>query len=156
MSTDSHLSGSRRIAHNGTFNANPLSAAAGIKMLELVSTTPVNDTANARAAQLKDGLNDLLGRMEIAGCCNGVSSLLFLWLGVDHECDKEICVLSPEDRRKTMDPARNQQLNLVMQNHGVQASTRFILTAAHTEEDVDYTIDAFEKGLTEIREQGLI
>ncbi|MCH7653687.1 MAG: aspartate aminotransferase family protein [Chloroflexi bacterium] len=146
----------RRISHNGTFNANPLSAAAGIKMLELVSTTPVNDTADARAAQLKNGLNDLLSKMEIPGCCNGVASLLFLSMGVDHECDKEICIISPEDRKKVMDPARNQQLNLAMQNHGVQASTRFILTAAHTEEDIDYTIDAFEKGLTEVREQGLI
>ena len=125
-------------------------------MLELVSTTPVNDTANARAARLKDGLNDLLGKMEIPGCCNGVASLIFLSMGVDHECDKEICIISPEDRKKVMDPARNQQLNLAMQNHGVQASTRFILTAAHTEEDIDYTIDAFEKGLTEVREQGLI
>ncbi|MCH7626611.1 MAG: aspartate aminotransferase family protein [Chloroflexi bacterium] len=146
----------RRISHNGTFNANPLSAAAGIKMLELVSTTPVNDTADARAAQLKNGLNDLLSKMEIPGCCNGVASLLFLSMGVDHECDKEICIISPEDRKKATDPARNQQLNLAMQNHGVQASTRFILTAAHTEEDIDYTIDAFEMGLTEVREQGLI
>ena len=153
---DPEWNSTRRISHNGTFNANPLSAAAGIKMLELVSTTPVNDTANARAAQLKDGLNDLLGRMEIPGCCNGVSSLIFMWLGVDHECDKEICVISPEDRKKANDPVRNQQLNLAMQNHGVQASTRFILTAAHTEDDIDYTIDAFEKGLTEVREQGLI
>ena len=153
---DPEWNSTRRISHNGTFNANPLSAAAGIKMLELISTTPVNDTADARAAQLKDGLNDLLGRMEIPGCCNGVSSLLFMNLGVDHECNKEICVISPEDRKKAVDPARNQQLNLAMQNHGVQASTRFILTAAHTEEDIDYTIDAFEKGLTEVREQGLI
>jgi len=153
---DPEWNSTRRISHNGTFNANPLSAAAGIKMLELVSTTPVNDTANARAAQLKDGLNDLLGKMEIPGCCNGVASLIFLSMGVDHECDKEICVISPEDRKKANDPVRNQQLNLAMQNHGVQASTRFILTAAHTEEDVNYTIDAFEKGLTEVREQGLI
>ena len=153
---DPEWNSTRRISHNGTFNANPLSAAAGIKMLELVSTTPVNDTANARAAQLKDGLNDLLSKMEIPGCCNGVASLLFLSMGLDHECDKEICIISPEDRKKATDPARNQQLNLAMQNHGVQASTRFILTAAHTEEDINYTIDAFEKGLTEVREQGLI
>ena len=153
---DPEWNSTRRISHNGTFNANPLSAAAGIKMLELVSTTPVNDTADARAAQLKNGLNDLLSKMEIPGCCNGVASLLFLSMGVDHECDKEICIISPEDRKKATDPVRNQQLNLAMQNHGVQASTRFILTAAHTEEDIDYTIDAFEKGLTEVREQGLI
>ena len=72
----------RRIAHNGTFNANPLSAAAGIKCLELVANTPVNDTADARALQLKNGLNDLLSKMEIPGCATGISSLMFLRLGV--------------------------------------------------------------------------
>lgn len=153
---DAEFNRNRRIAHNGTFNANPLAAAAGTKCLELVATTPVNDTANARAAQLKHGLNGLLSRMEIPGCCSGISSLLFLKLDVDHECDKEICVMSHEDMRKTMNPQRSHQLNLAMQNHGVQSATRFILTAAHTEQDIEYTIDAFQKGLTEIRDQGLI
>ena len=37
---DAAFNRDRRIAHNGTFNANPLSAAAGIKALELVGTTP--------------------------------------------------------------------------------------------------------------------
>ena len=40
----------RRVGHNGTFNANPLSASAGITALGLVKNTPVNDTANAVAA----------------------------------------------------------------------------------------------------------
>ena len=144
------------IAHPGTFNANPLSAAAGIKALELVATTPVNDTANARSDQLKRGLNDMLTRLEIPGCCSGVASLLFLRLGVDHECDKEVCVLSHDDMRTTTDAARNQQLNLALLNHGVQAGVRFILTAAHSEKDIDDTVDAFEKSLTEVREIGLL
>jgi len=146
----------RRIAHNGTFNANPLSAAAGIKALELVGTTPVVETANARTAQLKDGLNSLLSKMEIPGCASGVASLAFLRLGVDHECDREVCTLSEEDIEKTLNPVLNKQLNLALLNHGVQAGTRFILTAAHTEEDIDFTVDAFEKALTEVREAGVI
>ncbi|MCH8186164.1 MAG: aminotransferase class III-fold pyridoxal phosphate-dependent enzyme [Chloroflexi bacterium] len=153
---DAEFNRSRRIAHNGTFNANPLSAAAGIKALELVATTPVNETANARSDQLKRGLNDLLTRLEIPGCCSGVASLLFLRLGVDHECDKDVCVLSPDDMRTTTDAARNQQLNLSLLNHGVQAGVRFILTAAHSEKDIDDTVDAFEKSLTEVREIGLL
>lgn len=146
----------RRIAHNGTFNANPLAAAAGIKALELVRDTPINDTANARSRQLNEGLNDLLGRMEISGCTSGVASLQFLRLGVDHECDKEICILTPEQMKVTQDPVRNHQLILSLLNHGVQAGVRFILTAAHTEDDIAFTIDAYEKALNEVREQGLI
>ena len=146
----------RRIAHNGTFNANPLSAVAGIKALELVGTTPVVETANARTAELKQGLNDLLGKMEIPGCASGVASLAFLRLGVDHECDKEVCMLSEEDMKKRLNPMLNQQLNLALLNHGVQSGSRFILTATHTGEDIAYTVDAFEKALTEVREMRLI
>jgi glutamate-1-semialdehyde 2,1-aminomutase len=146
----------QRISHPGTFNANPLSAAAGSKALELVATTPVNDTANAMAARLKDGLNDLLSRLEIPGCASGVASLVFLRLGVDHECDREVCILSPEEMRVAGDPKLAAQLNLALLNRGVHSGTRFILMSAHREEDVDETVEAFEGALAEVRGLGLL
>ena len=146
----------RRIGHNGTFNANPLSAAAGVKALELLATTPVNDTANAMASRLKDGLNELLSRNEVAGCASGVASLVFLRLGVDHECDREVCVLSHDQMRVANDPVLNGQLNLALLNHGVHATNRFIMMAAHREQDIDETVDAVEQSLTDLRAQGLL
>ena len=153
---DAEFNRYRRISHHGTFNANPLSAAAGIKCLELVGTTPVNETADARAKQLKDSINDLLMRMEIPGCCTGIASLMFLRLGVDHECDREYCVLTHEQASQAKNPARNAQLNLAMLNYGVQSGTRFLLTAAHTEDDIAFTVDALGKALTDVRELGLV
>ena len=146
----------QRIYHPGTFNANPLSAAAGAKALELVATTTVNDTADAMASRLKDGLNDLLSKLEIAGCASGVASLVFLRLGVDHECDKEVCILTPEQARIGADASRAAQLNLSLLNHGVHSGTRFILMSAHRDEDVDETVTAVESALTEVRELGLV
>ena len=146
----------RRIAHNGTFNANPVSAAAGIAALKIVATEPINDTANARAAQLKSGLNEVLGRLEIPGCVTGITSLLFLRLGVDCDDDLEYSILSPEDMARSAEPERLRQLSLSLLNHGVQAGNRFILTAAHTEEDIAHTISAYESAFGEIRELGLV
>ena len=146
----------RRISHPGTFNANPLSAAAGSKCLELIATTPVNDTANAMAARLKDGLNDLLSRMEIPGCASGVASLPMLHLGVDHECDKEICILSPEQERITYNPELLRQFTLALLNHGAHYMGRFILSATHREQDIDETIEATGAALTDVRNLGLI
>ena len=145
-----------RIAHNGTFNANPVSAAAGIAALEIVANEPINDTANARAEQLKSGLNEVLGRLEVPGCVTGIASLLFLRLGVDHECDREYCILPPDQMAQSMEPERVRQMTLSLLNHGVQAGNRFILTAAHTEEDIERTVSAYEKALGEIREIGLV
>ncbi len=153
---DADFNRNRRIAHNGTFNANPLSAAAGIAALKIVANEPINDTANARAAQLKDGLNDVLGRLEIPGCATGITSLLFLRLGVDHECDREYCVLPHDQMARSAEPERVRQLTLSLINHGVQSGNRFVLTAAHTEDDIAHTIEACEQSLNEIREIGLI
>ena len=154
---DAEYNRDSRIAHNGTFNANPISAAAGIAALQIVANEPINDTANLRAAQLKDGLNDLMGRMEIPGCVTGIASLMFLRLGVDvPESDREYCILTPEQMAESMEPERVRQLTLSLLNHGVQSGNRFILTAAHTEDDIAHTISAYEKAFDEIRGIGLI
>ncbi|MCY4655129.1 MAG: aspartate aminotransferase family protein [Dehalococcoidia bacterium] len=154
---DAEYNRNTRIAHNGTFNANPISAAAGIAALEIVANEPINDIANARAAQLKDGLNDLMGRMEIPGCVTGIASLMFLRLGVEiPENDREYCILSPEQMAESMEPERIRQLTLSLLNNGVQSGNRFILTAAHTEDDIAHTIGAYEKAFDEIRGIGLV
>ena len=153
---DAEYNRNTRIAHNGTFNANPISAAAGIAALEIVANEPINDTANLRAAQLKDGLNDLMGRMEIPGCVSGIASLMFLKLGVDHDCDREYCILSHDQMAESMEPERARQLTLSLLNNGVQSGNRFILTAAHTEDDIAHTVGAYEKAFDEIRGIGLI
>ena len=127
---DAEFNQNRRIAHNGTFNANPLSAAAGIAALKIVANEPINDTADARAAQLKDGLNEVLGRLEIPGCAVGISSLMFLHLGVDYEGDTDYCILTREEMAESMEPERVRQLSLSLLNHGVQSGNRFVLTAA--------------------------
>ena len=101
-------------------------------------------------------MNDLLTKMEIPGCSSGVASLVFLRLGVDHECDKEVCVLSDEQMRITADPERNGQLNLAFLNNGIHATTRFVLSAAHEEQDIDETVEAVGKSLTEVRSLGLV
>jgi glutamate-1-semialdehyde 2,1-aminomutase len=157
LSDDAEFNRTRRVGHNGTFNANPLSAAAGIKALELVARTEVNERADAMASRLKDGLNDLLSRMEIPGCASGVSSLSFLRLGVDHECDKEVCVLTPEQRRVEQNAARDHQLGLALYNRGVDSGGgRFILSATHTERDIDDTVKAMGEALAEVRALGLV
>ena len=153
---DADFNQNRRIAHNGTFNANPLSAAAGTVALDLIMNTKVTETANAMGARLKDGLNDLLSRMEVPGCASGIASLIFLRLGADHECDKGVCIMTPEQMRETGNAERNSQFVLAMLNNGVHATSRFIMSAAHREQDVDDTVAATEKSLTELRQIGLI
>ena len=153
---DPEWNATRRVSHQGTFNANPLSAAAGCKALELVATTPVNATADAMAQKLKDGLNDLLADMEVPGCCSGVASMLHLRLGKAHECDKEICSLPYDDIKATLNRSITGPLRLALMNAGVDSTTTILLSAAHLEQDLDKTLAAHEEALTAMRKEGLI
>ena len=157
LTDDPEFNRTGRVGHNGTFNANPLSAAAGTTALNLVKTTDVNARADAMAARLKEGLNDILIKQEVPGCASGVASIVFLRIGADHECDKEICLLTDEQQRATENGARNHQLGLSLYSRGVDVSSgRFILSATHTDEDVDATVDEVEQALVEVRAEGLL
>ena len=153
---DPSFNANTRVGHNGTFNANPLSAAAGAKALELLSTQPINDRATAAANRLKAGLNDVLSKLEIPGCAAGVGSAIFLRLGVDHECDQEVCLMSDEDQHKVEDRTVRHQLELAMYSNGADGGQRFIVSSVHTDRDIDETVEAAERSLTAVRAQGLV
>ena len=59
------------LSHQGTFNANPVSAAAGIATLEIVRSTGIIDCANRNAAALRDAMNDRLRRRGSCWCVYG-------------------------------------------------------------------------------------
>lgn len=63
-----------KISHHGTFNANPLSAAAGIATLELVATTDVCRQASDYAARLRAALNDVLREEQVPWVVYGTFS----------------------------------------------------------------------------------
>lgn len=155
---DSAWDSSHRVAHQGTFNANPLSAAAGTTALELVVTTNVNARADAMAQRLKDGLNRLLATMEIPGCANGVASLVHVTLGAQHECDGEICQLPAEQIEAAMTPQRSSALKRALINAGVDpmGGRGCIVSATHTEQDIDHTVEAYEDAFTAMRAEGII
>ena len=69
-----------RIHHPGTFNANPLSAAAGVACLEIVRDPGVQKKATATADQIKAGMNDVLRRHGVEGHAGGDVSLVNLSL----------------------------------------------------------------------------
>ncbi len=159
---DNNFNNTRRIAHNGTFNANPLSAVAGIRALELISEGEINNLASKAGENLKQGLNEMLGKLEIPGCATGINSLIFLRLNTDpDEADPEKNITAVPDIRKKADSLMQSELNLAFMNNGVHAGNahggaRFIMSSAHTEDDINKTVSSVAKALSEVREQGLL
>jgi len=56
----SKATGHEKIGHQGTFNANPVSAAAGIATLEILASTDACARANAYGAEVRAKMNEVL------------------------------------------------------------------------------------------------
>jgi glutamate-1-semialdehyde 2,1-aminomutase len=148
--------GKGKIAHPGTFNANPLSATAGMTALQIVRDEPILETADARAERLKAGLNKVLTRLEVPGYAYGVASVVATKLGVDQTFDP-VYGGSGEASGTPYSGAVHSVLDQGMINNGIYCFVgSFILSATHSEQDVDRTIDVFETTLRQAREEGTI
>ena len=159
---DAVYNDTRRVAHNGTFNANPLSAVAGIKALELLANTSVNDDVSSAGEKLKAGLTEVLAKLEIPGCATGINSLIFLRLNTtEEEADPDRNPDAARAMRAKDEPALQNNLNLAMLNNGihagnVHAGARFIMSQAHGDAEIERTLEAVSNSLSEVRAQGLI
>ena len=127
-----------RIHHPGTFNANHLSAAAGVACLEIVKDAAVQRKATATADAIRDGMNDVMRRRGVEGNAGGDVSLLALTLKTPGAKDR----------------AFSHLLRSAMQLGGVDFSGGMIVSAVHDARDVSQTVDAFDRSLALLAEDG--
>ncbi len=154
---DPEWDNNRRVAHPGTFNANPLSAAAGAACLEMLAREPINERADEMADRLRRGLNEVMGKMEVSGVAYGVSSLVMVAFGVEIE-PEDMWKLSSREIHAAAKPGAAQGFKRAMLNAGVDimGGRGFIVSASHTETGVDRTLGAFEECLAAMREDNLV
>lgn len=149
-----------KIKHHGTFNANPLAAAAGIATLKTVQTGAPQAYANDLAARLRSGLNAELRARNLRGCAAyGDASIVHIILGSPS-------AFAPGEPRfadlalaelKTGIPAHlNVPFRLAMLNYGIdlmRGTTAFV-SAAHVQEDIEATVAAFGAALDMVTGEG--
>ena len=147
----------QRIAHPGTFNANPLSAVAGATCLEMIASEPINKRADAVAARLKRGLNEIFAKVEVSGHAHGMASLIHLTMK-DCDCDREVCAMPHQEIAEAANPAKTVPLKRAMMNAGVDMMGRgsFVVSSTHQEREVDRTLEAFEDSLAAMRREGIV
>jgi glutamate-1-semialdehyde 2,1-aminomutase len=129
-----------RIAHPGTYNASPISAAAGVACLEIVKDPAIQKKAGDTATKIKAGFQDALDRNGVEGAVGGWMSYITTTL-------------------KGKGSAWELQLKwrAAMQLGGVDPSgTSLIVSAMHDDEDVDRTVAAYESAIHRLRNEGLI
>ena len=153
----------QRVTHQGTFNAAPLSAAAGIAVLRQVADGQATETANARAQQLRQSWDEVLERHGIAGYVYGVCSTFHVYFETDaarlaKAASRADLHTRDAERLKGMPFDLIDQYQRLLRFHGVDimSSTGGVLSAAHTERDIDQATTAFEQTIAGLLDEGLI
>jgi glutamate-1-semialdehyde 2,1-aminomutase len=131
----------------GTLSGNPLAVAAGLQTLELLSKPGTYDHLEQLAARLEDGLRAALSGYAAAACINRVGSMWTVFFGVAR-------VQDAADARRC-DSGRFAQWFRGMLQRGVylppsQFEAAFV-SLAHSEEDIDTTVQAARETLAGLR-----
>jgi glutamate-1-semialdehyde 2,1-aminomutase len=151
--------GFEKVQHQGTYNANPVAAGAGVAALGIVATTDACDRANATAATLRARLNAALEAEQVAWAAYGTFS------GVHIFTNPKGRKLAPAafdpagysyEELKANPPGIADKLRLAMLINGVDISgwPGGFVSAVHDPEDVDRTADAFQESLRLLRREG--
>lgn len=148
-----------RVSHLGTFNANPLSAAAGIATLDLVADGAPHARADRMAARLRDGMERVLEDLSAAGYAYGDTSVWHVYLEAfpgSGARDRQALHTADAATLKSI-PASVVtafQRNLQIRGVDLLSYTGGVTSAAHTEADIDQTLGAFEETMrTLVREE---
>lgn len=150
-----------RIRHQGTYNANPLSAAAGVAALELVAGGAPVEAAGARGRELLAALNAVFTARGKRGLtAYGDGSIVHLF--VDPTADVapgEVPTTAPLAALKAGgDPRLVAALRIALQIEGVdlmRGRSAFV-SAAHTAEDIQAAAAALDAALDALQAEGMI
>jgi len=159
---DPEWNNKRKVVHPGTYNANPLAATAGRICLERCADPEVQRYCDTLTAKLRAGMNTVLEKHGVNGCVWGESSAFHIILG-------EVCTnrvagdlrapegISPATLKASGKAGLGVPLTLAMALEGVDLfSGGGMLSIAHTEADVDFTVEAFERAIGRLRQDGLL
>ncbi len=155
--------GVEKIPHQGTFNANPLSAAAGVATLELLKSTDAIARAHAAAAQIRDGMNGVLAEAGVPWAAYGTHTGFHIFTnprGVAGVGPRRFDPLAfgYEDLKVPRGAQAPVKLALAMRVNGVDIMPwpGGTVSAAHGADEVDRTLEAFRRSLRMLKDEGEI
>lgn len=157
--------GKPKMKHPGTYNANPLSAAAGIAALKRVATGEPCDLANRAAVRLRNKLNELFAAREWPWVAYGDFSMVRVvpnYRGERPSTSSGVndgLVPFGGDVNKLDGPKNMKQYYALRQSmllHGVDWwGFAGMTSCAHTDAVVEHTVNAFEATVETLTTEGL-
>ena len=137
------------LRHSGTWNANPLTAAAGIAACKLYLDGAPQKKAKEMGAYLREKGNQVLQKRGISGRLYS-RTIIHVYLGpIDYEPAEDTLPPS-KDVQKLMgkgDAKEKLCLHLLHRGVATMGGRLFVMSAAHTREDIDQTAEALGASL---------
>jgi glutamate-1-semialdehyde 2,1-aminomutase len=151
-----------KISHQGTFNANPLSAAAGVAALEIVGTNDACARANRYGARLRQGINEVFEEEHVPWAAYGTFSTFHIFTNPDHQTIVptrfDPLEQPPEALAGNRQAGVVHKLRLAMMTGGVDfnGSPGGIVSATHDEAELEDTLIALRKSVRMLKQEGEI
>lgn len=151
----------KKMKHPGTYNANPLSAAAGIAALSAIAEGTHCQVANERGRQLRTGLNELFASLSVNWVAYGEFSMVAVlpeYTGPRPDSDAFIpCGNDVTQLDRKIDPTLSHAFRRNLLLAGADFfGWRAMLSSAHTEDDVDHTVAAMSECIERMRSDGVL
>tara|TARA_Y100001934_G_C12368669_1_gene785043 strand:- start:2670 stop:3587 length:918 start_codon:yes stop_codon:yes gene_type:complete len=153
--------GKTKIGHQGTYNANPLTAAAGLAALTLIAETDACEAASRSASALRKALRDVITEDGVPWGVYGESSVIHIFTNpigrsIDPssfdplECQFEELALKPKELTHSL------RLALLINGVDFTGWPGGTVSIAHTNDDIAETVEAFAGALRMLRQDGEI
>jgi glutamate-1-semialdehyde 2,1-aminomutase len=141
-----------RVLQQGTFNANPLSAAAGLTCLQIVDEGEATEYAHQMGERLRTGMREALARRGVAGAVLGECSVFQVLLGEG----LDEAVATTDVQRLMAGRGAVNTLRKAMLLHGVDVMRSGGFTSiAHGEPEIEHTLRAFDAAFGMLQAEGL-
>jgi glutamate-1-semialdehyde 2,1-aminomutase len=146
---DPHHDRYERVHHLGTFNANPVSAAAGIATLKRIATGLPHEHADRMAAVLRQGMDEILYQERVAGYVYGDVSIFHVYLEAypgTGAVRRQDLITSEASILKGIPKEVVSAFQKLLLARGVDlvSYTGGVTSAAHTETDIQNTLNIFQ------------
>ena len=151
----------KKVRHQGTYNSNPVAAAAAIACLTKCADPGVQQRCDDLARRLRIGLNGILAERGAPGIVWGDSSVFHVVLG---EASDDVALgdvryptgKSAEALKASGQGPLTATLHQGMLLEGVDFfASGGMLSVAHTEADLDRTLSAFDRVVRRMGDEGL-
>jgi glutamate-1-semialdehyde 2,1-aminomutase len=150
----------RRVPQAGTYNANPLAAAAGVTALTKCADPAVQSYCDDLAARVRTGLNQVITSLGVPAFAWGESSVFHVALGqrASNLAGADLHTpegVAPEFLKNSGNDRLGMAFEIGMLVEGVHVfHSGGLLSIRHTDADVEYTVAAAEKVLTALNNEG--